>query len=126
MRNMRTGEMRCLASPRAARREEGVRPPRADLQTDATDEQQRFDVEELRGGVPKAGDQGEDEEVEDEDEQHRLDSEAHRPERLAAGRLKRVAQDWGELACLEKAGTGRPLLNPLRGHSPLLHDSPPS
>ena len=67
--------------------EEGVGPPRADLQADAADQQQRLDVEQLLGGVPEAGDQGEDEEVEDEDEQDRLDPEVHRPERLARRRL---------------------------------------
>ena len=66
--------------------EEGIRPPRADLQADAAEQQQRLDVEQLRRGPPEAGDQREDEEVEDEDEEHRLDAEVHGSERLARRR----------------------------------------
>ena len=126
MRNIRIGEMMRAGIAEGGAGEEGIRPPRADLQADAADQQQRLDVEQLVGGAPEAGDQRKDEEVEDDDEQHRLDPEAHRSERLARRRQRRVAQDRREFAGLEEAGTGRPLLDPLRGHSPLLHDSAPN
>ena len=111
------------ASPSAARVRKAYAHHDADLQPDAEEQQQRLDVDQLRRGPPEAGDQREDEEVEDEDEEDRLDAEMDRSERLARRRHRRVAQDRREFAGLEKAGTGRPLLDPLRGHSPLLHDS---
>ena len=75
MRNMRIGLMSWPASPSAARVRKAYAHHDADLQPDAEEQQQRLDVDQLRRGPPEAGDQREDEEVEDEDEEHRLDAE---------------------------------------------------
>ena len=106
-----------LAERRAG--QQGVGEPRRDLQDQAGDEERRADLGDLGGRAAEAGDQRQEDEVDDRREGDDLDGQSDRPEAGALEGARRVALDRGQLARLEGARPDHERVRFLRHHSHL-------